>query len=228
MGGCQSYPSAAETDKGQHTFDTNKLGDNNNELLLEQRPYLRQQYVSERITHIDMTALTALPPGLDEAEWLASNTVVFFKHINLLSSALSEYCTPTTCPTASGPDNMVYTWTNDQGRKLKCSAPLYFDYAMSYIQGLLTDEDVFPTRAGSVFPAGFVFLVQKVFLLLFHVLAHIYWSHYRETLALGLHPHLNTLFTHLIHFSLEHNLLEAEHMQPLQDLITSLGLHRLT
>lgn len=42
----------------------------------------------------------------------------------------------------------VYFWTDDHGRKLKCSAPLYFDYAMSYIQELLTDEDVFPTKAG--------------------------------------------------------------------------------
>lgn len=42
----------------------------------------------------------------------------------------------------------VYVWTDDHGRKLKCSAPLYFDYAMSYIQELLTDEDVFPTKAG--------------------------------------------------------------------------------
>lgn len=42
----------------------------------------------------------------------------------------------------------VYFWTDDHGRKLKCSAPLYFDYAMSYVQDLLTDEDVFPTKAG--------------------------------------------------------------------------------
>ncbi|KAL0968352.1 hypothetical protein UPYG_G00265750 [Umbra pygmaea] len=225
MGGCQSYSSGAETDKGPSDI---KLGHNNNELLLEQRPYLQQQYVSERITHTNMSALSMLPPGLDKAEWLASNTVVFFKHITLLASALSECCTPATCPTACGPDNIVYIWTDDQGKKLKCSAPLYFDYAMSYIQVLLTDEDVFPTKAGSLFPAGFVFLVQKVFLLLFQVLAHIYWSHYRETLCLGLHPHLNTLFAHLVHFSLQHHLLEPEHTQPLQDLINCLGLHRLT
>lgn len=43
----------------------------------------------------------------------------------------------------------VYVWTDDQGKKLKCSAPLYFDYALSYIQDLLTDEDVFPTKAGT-------------------------------------------------------------------------------
>uniref|UniRef100_A0A672IK45 Si:dkey-266m15.5 n=1 Tax=Salarias fasciatus TaxID=181472 RepID=A0A672IK45_SALFA len=193
---------------------------NNNQ---EERPYLLQQYVSQRITHTDMIILTALPPGVDKAEWLASNTVSFFKHINLFSSALSEFCTPSTCPTACGPGNMVYVWTDDHGRKLKCSAPLYFDYAMSYIQELLMDEDVFPTKAGSVFPTGFVFLVQKVFLLLFRTLAHIYWSHYRETLAMGLHPHLNTLFRHLILFCQQHALLEPEDTEPLQDLIAALA-----
>lgn len=76
---------------------------------------------------------------------------------------------------------------------------------------------------GSVFPTGFVFLVQKVFLLFFRTLAHIYWSHYRETLALGLHPHLNTLFTHLTLFCQQHALLEPEDIEPLQDLITALG-----
>lgn len=76
---------------------------------------------------------------------------------------------------------------------------------------------------GAVFPTGFVFLVQKVFLLLFRTLAHIYWCHYRETLAMGLHPHLNTLFTHLMLFCRQHALLEPEDTEPLQDLITALG-----
>lgn len=64
----------------------------------------------------------------------------------------------------------VYVWTDDHGRKLKCSAPLYFDYAMSYIQELLTDEDVFPTKAGKFvnvsFPAShsFSFSAETLFL----------------------------------------------------------------
>lgn len=80
-----------------------------------------------------------------------------------------------------------------------------------------------PSLAGSVFPTGFVFLVQKVFLLFFRTLAHIYWSHYKEMLVLGLHPHLNTLFTHLTLFCRQHALLELEDTEPLQDLITALG-----
>ncbi|XP_046889692.1 MOB kinase activator 2 isoform X2 [Hypomesus transpacificus] len=229
MGGCHSYPSAAETDTTTlHLSDIadDKLGINNNNL--EERPYLQPENVRERITDTNMSSFTTLPPGLDHTEWLATNTVAFFQNTNLLSSALSEFCTTASCPTACGPGNTVYFWTDDQGKKLKCSAPLYFDYAMSYIQELLADEDVFPTKAGSVFPAGFVFLVQKVFLLLFRTLAHIYWSHYRETLALGLHPHLNTLFTHLTHFSLQHRLLEPEHTDTLRDLISALGQNRLS
>uniref|UniRef100_A0A3Q2CDX3 MOB kinase activator 2-like n=1 Tax=Cyprinodon variegatus TaxID=28743 RepID=A0A3Q2CDX3_CYPVA len=194
--------------------------------LEEERPYLQQQNACQRITSANMFALTSLPPGMDRAEWLASNTVAFFKHVNLFSSALSEFCTPSTCPTACGPGNVVYFWTDDHGRKLKCSAPLYFDYAMSYIQELLTDEDVFPTKAGAAFPNGFIFLVQKVFLLLFRTLAHIYWSHYSEVLVLGLHPHLNTLFCHLMLFCQQHSLLEPEDTKPLQDLITALEQHK--
>lgn len=224
MGGCHSYPSASEQEDVAAAAQTSdidkKLGINNNNL--DERPYLQPQFVCQRITQTDMHALAALPPGLDQHEWLASNTVAFFKHINLFSSALSEFCTPSTCPSACGPGNTVYTWTDEQGRKLKCSAPLYFDYAMSYIQDLLTDEEVFPTKTGSAFPNGFLFLVQKVFLLMFRTLAHVYCSHYRETLALGLQPHLNTLLLHLSTFSSEHGLLEPEDTQPLDDLITAL------
>lgn len=146
----------------------------------------------------------------------------------------------------------VYVWIDDHGRKLKCSAPLYFDYAMSYIHDLLTDEDVFPTKAGkpcshllyhdlswfqfeailvpsgAAFPTGFVFLVQKVFLLLFRTLAHIYWAHYSETLALGLHPHLNTLFTHFTLFCQQNALLDPEDTEPLQDLIAALEQQEIT
>uniref|UniRef100_A0A4W6DBT6 Si:dkey-266m15.5 n=1 Tax=Lates calcarifer TaxID=8187 RepID=A0A4W6DBT6_LATCA len=201
------------------------LGINNNNL--EERPYLQQQYACQQITHTDMITLTALPPGVDKAEWLASNSEwTTLNFVIMLRSSKSKFTikgSQLVLMTLCVGVVRVYVWTDDHGRKLKCSAPLYFDYAMSYIQDLLTDEDVFPTKAGSVFPTGFVFLVQKVFLLLFRTLAHIYWSHYRETLALGLHAHLNTLFSHLTLFCRQHSLLEPEDTEPLQDLITALG-----
>ncbi|XP_061918177.1 MOB kinase activator 2 isoform X1 [Entelurus aequoreus] len=237
MGGCHSYPTETKADgKAPPDVKNDKLGINNNNL--EERPYLQQEYVCQHITHLDMCALTALPPGMDKAEWLASNTVAFFKHINLFSSALSEFCTPSTCPTACGPGDTCMSLevggsqssqrepTQSRGEHANSTHkdPLSGNPTQDLLTDLLTDEDVFPTKAGSVFPTGFIFLVQKVFLLLFRTLAHIYWSHYRQTLALGLHPHLNTLFTHLALFCRQHALLDAEDTEPLRDLIKALGL----
>ncbi|GAA6100983.1 MOB kinase activator 2 isoform X1 [Tachysurus ichikawai] len=93
---------------------------------------------------------------------------------------------------------------------------------MSYIQELLTDENVFPTRTGVKFPNGFMFLVQKVFLLLFRTLSHLYSAHYRDAVAVDIHPHLNTLLTHFITFSHTFRLMEASEMAPLDDLIGAL------
>uniref|UniRef100_A0A8D3CRK5 Si:dkey-266m15.5 n=1 Tax=Scophthalmus maximus TaxID=52904 RepID=A0A8D3CRK5_SCOMX len=183
------------------------------------RPYLQEEYVCQQITYTDMCTLIALPPGVDKAEWLKSSTSCHNLNVLIFTIKVRWLSQMTLCVGVV----RVYVWTDDHGRKLKCSAPLYFDYAMSYIQDLLTDEDVFPTKAGSVFPSGFFFLVQKVFLLLFRTLAHIYWSHYREAVALGLQAHLNTLFTHFTLFCRQHALLEPEDTEPLQDLITALG-----
>ncbi|KAG9328105.1 hypothetical protein JZ751_016359 [Albula glossodonta] len=171
---------------------------------------------------MDVKTLSVLPKGMDEAEWLASNTITFFKNINLLSSALSEFCTTRTCPTTRGPGDVTYCWTDDQGKKVRCSAPLYTDYTMSYIQELLTDEQVFPTKAGSAFPRGYLFLVQRIFLYLFRMLAHLYWAHFQDIVRMDLHPHLNTLFAHFVTFGREFELLELAETAPLEDLISAL------
>ncbi|KAG5273971.1 hypothetical protein AALO_G00157760 [Alosa alosa] len=236
MGGCQSYSGAAESD-GAHTYanthainlnDVSLLNLKNNNwqapLCGDKKPYLRPECVSERITQssTELFTFSALPHGLDLNEWMATNTISFFQLVTLISSALSELCTSTSCPTASGPGDRVYFWKDESGRKLKCSAPLYTDYALSYIQELLSDEDVFPVRADADFPAGFIFLVQKVFLLMFRTLAHLYSAHYTQLVAMEMHPHLNTVFTHLVLFCQSFQLLEPQEIEPLQDLITAL------
>ncbi|XP_048862209.1 MOB kinase activator 2-like [Brienomyrus brachyistius] len=231
MGGCHSYTSTTDAKSAPPTSQADfsdisghKLKNNNSKVApsLEEKPYLLNDYVSEHIGHMDMRMLSALPMGFDRAEWIASNTVAFFKNISLLCGALSEYCTCKTCPTINGPGNMVYSWMDEHGRKVKCSAPLYTDYALSYIQELLTDEAVFPTRTGTPFPNGYTFMVQKVFLFLFRTLAHLYWVHFRDVVRLDMHPHLNTLLIHLVTFSREFGLLEPAETAPLDDLISAL------
>ncbi|KAJ8373466.1 hypothetical protein SKAU_G00040460 [Synaphobranchus kaupii] len=236
MGGCQSYTSTSDSVKeGDVSVVTeefsditeHKLKNNNTQTApsLEEKPYLMQGYVSERIAEIDVNTLTVLPVGFDKAEWMASHTVAFFKHINLLSSALSDFCTTGTCPTIIGPGNMTYYWTDEQGKKVKCSAPLYTDYTMSYIQELLSDEDVFPTKAGCVSRAHGPRLKTRIFLYLFHTLAHLYWVHFRDVVRMDMHPHLNTLFVHFVTFSREFQLLEPSDTAPLGDLTSILYQH---
>ena len=71
-------------------------------------------------------------------------------------------------------------WLDDKGKKSKLSAPQYVDYVMTYVQKVVNDETVFPTKHGNEFPANFESVLKKVQKLLFHVVAHIYHSHFRE------------------------------------------------
>uniref|UniRef100_A0A3B3SU03 Si:dkey-266m15.5 n=1 Tax=Paramormyrops kingsleyae TaxID=1676925 RepID=A0A3B3SU03_9TELE len=177
---------------------------------LGQKPYLLDAYTAESLCPVDMRSLCTLPDGVDKAEWIASHTVAFFQLINLLSSALSEFCTTRTCPTASGPD--------EDGKKISCSAPLYTGYIMCYIQELLADQEVFPSKSGVVL----LNVGSVIFLYLFHMLAHLYWAHFQHIAALEMQPHLNTVFTHFTLFSREFQLLDWADTEPLEDLISAL------
>ncbi|XP_016091652.1 MOB kinase activator 2-like [Sinocyclocheilus grahami] len=114
--------------------------------------------------------------------------------------------------------NTIYYWYDERGKKTKCTAPQYVDLVMTFVQKLVTDEDIFPTKYGKDFPNSFESLVKKVCRYLFHVLAHIYWAHFKETVALELQGHLNTLYTHFIVFVREFNLVEPKETCIMDDL----------
>uniref|UniRef100_A0A673JWU8 MOB kinase activator 2b n=1 Tax=Sinocyclocheilus rhinocerous TaxID=307959 RepID=A0A673JWU8_9TELE len=65
-------------------------------------------------------------------------------------------------------------------------------------------------------------LVKKICRYLFHVLAHIYWSHYKETVAMDLHGHINTLYTHFVVFIREFNLMDPKETSIMDDLTEAL------
>ncbi|XP_026562377.1 MOB kinase activator 2 isoform X4 [Pseudonaja textilis] len=157
----------------------------------EKKLYLEPEYTKSRITDFEFKELVILPREIDLNEWLASNTTTFFHHINLQYSTISEFCTGESCQTMAV-CNTQYYWYDERGKKIKCTGPQYVDFVMSSVQKLVTDEDVFPTKYGKEFPNSFESLVKKICKYLFHVLAHIYSSHFKETLALELHGHLNT------------------------------------
>ena len=42
-----------------------------------------------------------------------------------------------------------YTWINHDRKSINLAAPTYIDYVMTWVQNLLDDENVFPTKSGA-------------------------------------------------------------------------------
>lgn len=190
----------------------------------ESKLYLQEPCLERKVQEDDLLCITEVPSGLDANEWHALHTIGFFEHINLLYGTVSEFCNLTSCPEMIGPGPRVYMWLDDRGKKSKLSAPQYVDYVMTYVQKTVNDETVFPTKHGNDFPANFETVLKRVQKLLFHVVAHIYHSHFREIVLLGLHAHLNSIFAHIIEYNFFYHILEDKEVEVLQDLVKALKL----
>jgi MOB kinase activator 1 len=154
--------------------------------------------------------------------------VDFFNEISLLYGTITEFCTSQTCPVMSASAQYEYLWCDNQKIKkpIKCSAPEYVDYLMSWVESQLNDEHVFPLQLGTSFPKNFQQTVKVIFKRLFRVYAHIYHSHFAKIVSLGAEAHLNTCFKHFIYFCSEFKLIESKELQPLSDLIQTLMVSR--
>merc|ERR1712105_272169 len=191
----------------------------------EQKLYLQSPLLECRIPEPDLIFLSDLPGGLDYNEWLAPHTIGFFEHVNLTYGTVSEYCNQSSCPEMVGPGPRNYSWIDEKGKKTRVSAPQYVDYVMTYCQKTINDENVFPTKHGNEFPATFGSqYIRKMVRLLFHVLAHVYHSHFKEIVLLQLHAHLNALFAHFVGFSVRFNLLEEKELEVMSDLVEALKI----
>merc|ERR1712217_668887 len=106
----------------------------------------------------NLKAAVTLPEEEELQEWLAVNTVDFFNQINLLYGSISDFCTEQTCPTMSAGTKYEYYWADGEKIKkpIKCSAPEYMDYLMTWVQAILDDETVFPSRVDVPFPKNFI------------------------------------------------------------------------
>ncbi|KAH9519212.1 Maintenance of ploidy protein mob2 [Bulinus truncatus] len=152
----------------------------------------------------------------------ARKPIAFFNHVNLIYGVVSEFCTADSCPAMTAPDNVQYFWYDEKGKKSKNTAPQYIDYVMTHIQKLINDEAVFPTKFGHPFPPDLVDIVKRIHKYLFHVLAHIYHAHYRLLRQLGLHSHLNSLFTHFMVFTSKFDLVQDKESDILLQLFSLL------
>jgi MOB kinase activator 1 len=150
--------------------------------------------------------------------------VDFFNQINMLYGTITEFCTEESCPIMSAGPKYEYHWADGHTVKkpIKCSAPKYIDYLMTWVQDQLDDETLFPSKIGVPFPKNFLSIAKTILKRLFRVYAHIYHQHFSQVVQLGEEAHLNTSFKHFIFFVQEFSLIERREQAPLQELIDKL------
>lgn len=193
-------------------------------MISDDKVYLQEDFLQCLAVEMELGELVNLPSGVLLQEWIASHTVSFFEHINGIYGTISEFCTMSGCSEMIGPNNKVYFWSDERGKRSKVPAPQYIDYVMTYMQKTLNDASIFPTKADKEFPSSFEVYARKIYRLLFHVLAHIYQSHFNEIVILDLHKHLNCIYVHLILFNQQFNLIEPKELEALNDLSVALKL----
>ncbi|XP_002871940.2 putative MOB kinase activator-like 2B isoform X3 [Arabidopsis lyrata subsp. lyrata] len=179
-----------------------------------------RELVPETIGSDNLREAVKLPPGVDINEWLAMNTVDFYKQISLLYATLEEFCTPTTCPVMNV-GRYEYRWADGITviEPKMVSAPEYVECLMNWIETQIDNEIIFPKNPGEPFPSNFEDFVKRILRKMFRVYAHIYYSHFIKIVTLNEHAHLNTCFKHFLLFVSEFQLVDKEEMAPIKDLV---------
>lgn len=100
----------------------------------------------------DMNTAVELPEGEDLNEWLAVNVIEFYNEISLLYGCLTEFCTKENCPKMSAGPKYEYRWGDGQPNStpIEVSANQYIDYLMNWIERALSNEELFPCKAGKL------------------------------------------------------------------------------
>jgi len=190
------------------------------------KAYLLEKYTEQlldKVSKEELRETVPVPAGVDTNEWLATNTLSFYNHINQIYSTITASCTSMTCNSASS-STTTFTWIDDKGKKIRMSAQQYVEIVIVSVEKLVTDETMFPTKYDQEFPPHFQSTIKKIFKLMFHVLGHIYTSHFNSILELGELHVLNTVFVHFMYFQMEHNLIDPKELQTLEDLVHAFNL----
>eukprot|EP00029_Vermamoeba_vermiformis_P002384 TRINITY_DN1275_c0_g1_i2.p1 TRINITY_DN1275_c0_g1~~TRINITY_DN1275_c0_g1_i2.p1 ORF type:complete len:219 (-),score=51.82 TRINITY_DN1275_c0_g1_i2:146-802(-) len=209
---------------GKFFADKNKTFKPKKNINKGTKRYELHKYAKATLGSGNLKLAVKLPEREDLNEWLAVNTVDFFNQINLLYGSITEFCTPQSCSVMCAGPKYEYLWADGESIKkpIKCSAPEYVDYLMTWVQSKLDDETVFPSRVEVPFPKNFQMVVKTIFKRLFRIYAHIYYSHFNKIVSLGEEPHLNTCFKHYYYFICEFNLVDKKELEPLAELIQNL------
>ncbi|KAK9450177.1 Mob1/phocein [Limtongia smithiae] len=183
--------------------------------------FLAQPFVRTALVKGSFKTIVVLPKYVEPGEWFALNAFEFFTYLNMVYGILSEFCTPKTCPSMSAGPGIDYTWLDMSKKQMRLPASTYIDYVLTWTSNKLSDQTLFPTKAGVPFPASFPSTLQSIFKQMFRIFAHIYYNHFEIIVHLSFEAHWNSFFAHFISFSKEFDLLDRRDTEPLRELIES-------
>lgn len=89
---------------------------------------------------------------------------------------------------------------------------------MNWVQGMLDDEAIFPSKIGVPFPKTFHSTIKSIVRRLFRVYAHLYNHHFAQLCALSIEAHINTSYRHFLLFVTEFDLVDPKELAPLSEL----------
>ncbi|XGW32745.1 hypothetical protein V3C99_017348 [Haemonchus contortus] len=165
---------------------------------------------------------TALPPGIDPREWLATHTLALFDHVNALCGSLSELCTPATCQYMSYPGTAKAYYIDERGKRHLYSAMQYMDCVMSFCEKASRSEELFPTKYGSQFSGDFESHIRRVIRLLWHCCGHLASKHWDELGQLELRPQCALVMAHLSKLSKTFALLDSKDQQLINNMVQTI------
>jgi len=175
--------------------------------------FLSSPFCEASLVKGSLKTLVALPKYIDVMEWVAVNMFDFYNNVNSFYGAIAERCTSKNCPTMNAGDQLVYTWVDANHKHVKLPAATYIDYVFTWVEHLLQDPAIFPTKAGLPFPPGFPATCKHMYRQLLRVFAHMYQAHFQDILNLRIEPHLNSLFAHYLAFGAEFDVLDKKELR---------------
>ncbi|KJH41647.1 Mob1/phocein family protein [Dictyocaulus viviparus] len=165
---------------------------------------------------------TALPPGIDQREWLATHTLALFDHVNALCGSLSEFCTPVVCQYMSYPGTTKAYYIDERGKRHLYSAMQYMDCVMSFCEKASRCEEMFPTKYGNQFSGDFDSQIRRVVRLLWHCCGHLASKHWDDLGQLELRPQCSLVMAHLAKLSKTFALLDIKDQQLINNLVQAI------
>eukprot|EP01083_Nonionella_stella_P083940 232186_1 len=161
-----------------------------------------------------------LPEDTSLDEWLSENTIEMSNTASLIWECVFEFCNEKSCPKMSAGNKAEYYWSASKNKKPESlCAHSYIENLFDWIDGQISNSDIFPTEDDQKFPRDFKKQCGTILRRIFRLYAHVYHSHFTQIQELGFEAHLNTCFKHLTYFIVEFDLVPSRELLPLRQLL---------